>query len=394
MGKTKANSSTSSTTILPNPETRNHTLALIHTAYQRAMSKSYDILDIVNNFYQELFEQSSSIPEVDRSFMYKFMAGIKNCYQERARTFEVTNLFTTRLNLLFCYIILWINSTPNCVISSIPAGTFSSNFKFNYDVLLLFRRKALESEFFKILKRSLRTDHIMRNRAHYTNTAELSSDVRDLFAGLFVIENKLSEEDELKYIDCLSTTLINILCEQNLEVRSEFIHWLENNATDDVDVFICKKLLDFSFSVSHFKDYVRKPKGKYQTQQFTLSIVHGSGKYAGLKFEIQIRTKRMHDIAVAVDSDASHLNHKQNFTAAEFAGLDIEKLTKVIYVDDFSKICIPGFTGYVTEHIYSSDNIIDLHEVTNEKDIDGIYLPKIICRRRLSPGLVKIRFNR
>lgn len=392
MSDTQTNTKAGNIVLLPNPKTRNQTLALIHESYQKALSKSYDILDIVGNFYNELLKQISNVPDTDKNFFYKFMAGVKNCLHERERTFKVTNLITTRLNLLTCYIIIWLNTTPKCVLASMSEGTFTPDFKFNYDVLVLFRRKALESELFKILKRALRNDHIMRNRKHYTDTTELSSSIRDRWGALLVVNNDLSRDDELKYIDCLSNCIINILCEQNLEVRSEFISWLEANA-DEVDVFICKKLLNLSFSIGHFKDYARKPKGSYETQQFTITVDHASEQYGGLQFEVQIRTKRMHKNAVESDSDASHTKHKQDFSAPEFAGLDIDKLTKVIYVDDFNTISIPGFTGYVTEHVCSSDDILDLHEVTNEEDIDGIYLPKIICRRRVSPKLARVRLD-
>lgn len=389
MSYTKAKAQTGDTTMLPNPDTRNDTLSLIHEAYQKALSRSYDLLDIAQNFYQELLKEIPNVPDTDKNFFYNFMAGVKNCFKERERTFNVTNLITTRLNLLFCYIIIWINTAPKCIIASMPESTFAPDFKFVYDVLVLFRRKALESDLFKILKRALRTDHIMRNRTHYVATSELYSDIRDRFGALLVIQNQLSKEEELMYIDCLSNSIIDILCEQNLEIRCEFLSWLEANA-DEVDLFICQKLLNLSFSISHFKDYVRSPKGKYESQQFTITVDHGSEQFGGLSLEIQIRTKRMHDNAVKSDSDVSHLKHKKDFSAPEFAGLDIDKLTKVISVDDFSKISIPGFTGYVTERIYASDNIVDPHEVTNENDIDGIYLPKILCRRRVSPRLARI----
>lgn len=382
----------SSSDLLPNPKTRDSTLAIIHAAYQKAVHKARDILEIVWYFYQFLKECQDQIPSADKSFYFKYMAGVGTCYHERNRTFNVTS-FVTYLQIIVCYIILWMNTNPQCIFDAMPEGTFEPSFKFDFDVRVISRRKALESDLFKILKKSLKNDHLRRNSGKYAYSSELSANIRDRFGFLCIIENELSEEMEKKYINALSSCIIDIFCCQNLEIRENFIQWLKSSSlVDKFELLMIEELLNsIFFCVTNWKDYVSSPKPNgYETLQYTLVVEPSSDKYGGLPIEVQIRSKRMHDNAVKTDGTQAHSKHKNDFNGPEFSGLDITKLVSVISIDDFSKVNITGFTGYGDSHTYSSDNFVDIFEVTNDKDVDGIYLPKIIYQRRVSPSLVKV----
>ena len=384
--------STNSGELLPNPETRDNTLAIIHTAYQKAIEKARDILAIVLCFYEFLKEAQSQVPSPDKSFYFKFMAGVGTCYQEREKTFNLSSL-VTYIQIIILYIILWMNTNPRILFESLPAGTFEPDFKFNLDVRAISRRKALESDLFKILKKSLRNDHLRRNSGKFAYSSELSATIRDRLGILLIIQNELTPEMEKKYINALSSCIIDIFCSQNLDIKESFMQWLKDSPlVDDFELVMIETLLrSLSFCISHYKDYVASPKPNgYETLQYTLGVEHPSEKYGGFTIEVQIRTKRMHDNAVASDSKQAHTKHKNNFSGPEFVGLDIDKLVKVIYIDDFSKVNIVGFTGYEDERTYSSDNFVDIFEVTNDKDVDGIHLPKVLYQRRVSPSLVKI----
>lgn len=375
--------------MLPNPKTRDDTIAIIHTAYQKAVCCSDDILEIVRNFYLFLKEYQDGVPSGDKSFYFKFMAGVDTCYHERSRTFNVTNLITY-VNIIVSYIILWMNTNPKCIFDALPEGTFEPNFKFDLDVRIISRRKALESDLFKILKKSLKNDYLRRNSGKFAYSPELSSNIRDRFGFLCIIQNNLPEKLEKKYINALSSSIIDILCSQNLEIKENFVLWLESSPlVDEFELLMIKKLLDsICFCITHWKDYVSSPKSNnYQTLQYTLVVEHPSEKYGGLTIETQIRTQRMHKNAVS--GTASHRNHKNDFDRPEFIGIDVDKLVKAISIDDFSKVSISGFSGYNDSCTYSSDDFVDIFEVTNDKDIDGIYLPKVLYQRRVSPSLVK-----
>lgn len=376
---------------VPNPPTRNDTLLIIHTAYQKAVHQATDILEIVRYFYQFLKEAQETVPSADKSFYFKFMAGVDACYQERSRTFNVTS-FITYIHTIVLYIVLWMNTNPQCVFDALPEGTFEEDFKFALDVRVISRRKALESDLFKILKKSLKNDHLRRNSGKYAFSSELSANIRDRFGFLCIIQNEdLTIEMEKKLINALSSCIIDIFCCQNLEIKENFMAWLKT-VVDKFELLMIEEILSsISFRVSNWKDYVSSPKANgYETLQYTLVVENSPEKYRGLPFECQIRSKRMHKKAVKADGPESHVKHKIDFKGPEFTGVDIDVLTKVIYVDDFNGTSINGFTGYPDVHTYSSDNFVDIFEITDDRDVDGIYLPKVIYQRRVSPSLVNL----
>jgi len=375
-------STTDINNLLPNPKNRDKTLALIHEAYRIATMQEKDLPQIASSFYYELVKIKDFIPSEDKDFYFKYMAGVKTCYQERERTFQVTNLITY-INILVCYIICWLNTSPKVVLDSLSDDIQIK--EFDFDARIISRRKALESELKKILRKALKNDHIMRNREFYSYSPEMSCTIRDRFGFLCILKDS---NDEIKNIDILSKCIIDILCEQNFDIRDAFIKWLDTSASDiDKDLF--KYILNMTFSVNHFKDYIRNPKPNgYQTLQFTFNIDYDpKHTYNGITFEAQFRTEKMHK--TAVEGTASHVNHKNEF-GQEFEGLDIDSFMDIIKIDDCSKVNITGFSCYYTEGLQSTDNLIDHHEITQEDDSEGLYLPKVIFSRRISREVANI----
>ena len=371
--------------LLPNPKSRDSTLAVIHEAYQIATQQASDLPQIASAFYNQLVNFKDMIPFEDKDFYFKFMAGVKTCYQERKQTYSVTNLIIT-INLVVCNIIKWLNTSPKVVRDSLSKENLLK--EFDFDVRIISRRKALESELKKILKRAIENDYIMRNREYYSYSPEMSCTIRDRFGFLCILKDE--SEAEIKKIDILSKTVIDIFCEQNYDVREAFLNWINSaditDKVDDIDKVSCNLILNMTYSVTHYKDYIRKPKSNgYQSIQFTFNIdFDPKYTYTGVTFEAQFRTETMHKNAI--EGTAAHSLHEKEF-GKEFEGLDLENLINTIKIEDCSKVNITGFTGYFQEDFQSTDNLVDIHEITNEADFDGFNLPKKLSSRRIFVGM-------
>ena len=376
-------STTDINNLLPNPKSRDNTLVVIHEAYTLATQQESNLPQIASAFYNQLANFKDLIPSEDKDFYFKYMAGVKTCYLERKQTYSVTNLIII-INLVVCNIIKWLNTSPKVVKDSLSRENQLE--KFDFDVRIISRRKALESELKKILKKAIENDYIMRNREYYSYSPEMSCTIRDRFGFLCILKDS---KDEIQNIDILTKTIIDIFCEQNYDIRESFTNWINssnNSEVDDIDKTFCNLILKMTFSVTHYKDYIRNPKSNgYQSIQFTFNIdFDPNHTYTGVTFEAQFRTEKMHKNAI--EGTAAHNLHENEF-GKEFDGLDLENLMNVIKVDDCSKVNITGFSGYFNEKFQSTDNLIDIHEITNEVDFDGFNLPKKLSSRRIFIGM-------
>ena len=164
-------------------------------------------------------------------------------------------------------------------------------------------------------------------------------------------------EESHKNIYDIFDVITGIFAGQNRQMKKDFILWYESsNIPTPIDKAVIKEVLSIPFSVEHVKDYIETPKqNSYQTLQFTMTVQMYSNILPGFRFEVQLRTKEM-DV-VAVLGTAAHDIYKD----------ERKELREIFSVDDFSKIYIPGFTGY---------------ELTDE-DLDGIHRHKILFDRRI-----------
>jgi len=340
----------------------NMTLDILHRVYQGSLAKSNNILEIVENYYQDLLE--TQIPVEDIPLIDDFIDGLRGCLQYRRKTFLITNT-VTHINIALMYIIIWLNSSQGKIM----------------DIKLLARRKALESDLLKILKKSLKNHYLQSN---CSSDPEVSSvNIRDRFGLLCIILND-TKEVSLQYIYEVFNIILGILCGKNRQMKIDFINWLNTSNIPPLDKAMVLRVLSIPFAVDHVKDFIKDQKANgYQTLQFTLTIQMYSDTLPGCQMEIQIRDQEMHENAVS--GSASHDSYKKEFESPEFNGIDIEKLIKVFTVDDFSKLHINGFTSYA-HPTPSSDN--DFLEFSNSIDYDGIHHPKVFFNRRIAPSLV------
>lgn len=317
------------------------TLNLIHRIYQESVKSSSNILEILENLYQKLSD-IDDVPEEDSMAFDAFIDGIRGSLKNRQKTFEITNM-ATFLTITMMFIVLWLNNKRNMHI----------------DINWYARRKSLESELTKLLSKSNDT---------------LSCKIRDRFGirGI-VLNDNISDKQKNIIIYSIFNSICGIIAAKNRKDKKEFCEWVSTNPIiDSVSKVMIEKTLKTPFSIDFVKDYIINPKTNgYQSLQFTIGIPFYSNTLPGCQIEIQLRTKKMHDIATF--GSASHLQYKQT------GGIPEEELTennkaikKVFVVDDFSKIHIVGFTSYDSK----------------EDDRDGIHFPKEFFNRRISTTLL------
>ena len=308
-------------------------LKLLHEAYNEALRRSTNVLEICENLYT-IVDQEKEFPEEDAGIIDSFLDGLRGCINTRKKTFEITNV-CTYISIVLMYIVLWHNATKNEMI----------------DISWNARRKGLESELTKLLKKSIEE--------------EVSSYiVRDRFGLRAIIWNDDGEENNNAKVYTIYENIVGILAGKSRRARREFLTWVEENPRIGVldKGIILYMLKEVPFGVESLKDYVKdkKPNG-YQTLQFTLSIQMYSELLPGTQLEVQIRTKKMHE--EAEKGKASHETYKEG----------LGRLSEVFRVEneDFSQLNIPGFTGY-----------------QRDQDVDGVHWSKEFFDRRLSSTLV------
>ena len=312
------------------------TLDIIHNSYQTALEKSSDILEVVETLYSIL--EATEVDSVDTNAFDAFVDGLRACFKTRRRTFEFTNL-TVYLTQTIMYIIVWLNEVEHL----------------GLDLNLYSRRKSLESNLTKILRKS--------------SDPNCSVNIRDVFGIRGIILNDCTHEEADNYIHLIFNAVSGILSAKSRKMRKEFIDWLCNNShINSLDRNILNYILTVPFKTEFVKDFVREPKcNTYQSLHFTLSIPVYSSVLAGCQIEVQLRSAEMHE--VAEHGEAAHDEYKKYRLEGS---AEEDPVTKVFLAEDFSNINIIGFSNYDSP----------------EKDIDGLHVPKVFGVRRVSPTLV------
>ena len=85
--------------------------AIIHELYQEALKNANDIMGIVSNFREllKLPETITKIPDQEKDSFFIFRSYVDNCYHERKKTFQLTNLINDVLTVIL-YIIIFYNN--------------------------------------------------------------------------------------------------------------------------------------------------------------------------------------------------------------------------------------------------------------------------------------------
>ena len=306
------------------------TLDLLHRSYQEAVTKSHNIIEIVQNLYDIL--SVKTVANEDSQKFDSFLDGLQSCINYRLKTFEMTNLVTD-ITFVTMYIIIWLNQSKGMHI----------------DINLNARRKSLESDLTKLLVKS------------FSNSSTI---IRDRFGLRGIILNSLPKEKAEKLLYEVSDYVIGIISHKNRKEYSNFIEWLDANLR--VDSFTkerIKFILSLPFKVECFKDFVSSPKeNEYQSLHYTLTLEVYSKILPGAQVELQMRTYEMHKIAA--NGSASHFYYK-------LESID-DMIQDVFKLDSFDDVNIIGFTGY--------DSVAD--------DIDGVHFSKLLVNRRISSTLV------
>lgn len=161
------------------------TLDLIHEKYQEALRKSSNILEIVKNLYN--LSKDEEVDSADANEFYSFVDGLRACYRFRENTFASTNI-TTYITITVMYIIIWLNETYNL----------------HLDINLYSRRKSLESELAKILRKSSETSSV---------------NIRDRFGIRGVLLNSCNESEADDHIHFIFDALSGIVAAKNRKMK-------------------------------------------------------------------------------------------------------------------------------------------------------------------------------
>lgn len=305
------------------------TFNLIHRSYQKSVESSNNILEIAINLFDIL--SIENVVEEDIENFDMFLAGLKRCIESRKKTFEMTNL-VDEITFVIMYIVVWLNATRNLHI----------------DINISSRRKSLESEFAKILRKSC---------------SNSSAAIRDRFGLRGIILNSDSTATSLIFV--VNDIVIGILSGTNRKQRYAFLKWIEtNNRVDFITKTRIESILTLPFKVDFIKNFIDEPKSDgYQSLHFTLILDMYSQILPGAQFEVQLRNTYMHNVA-----EIGSASHDEVYKATE----EEEFFSNIFSIDDFSNVHVVGFTGY--------DSI--------ETDIDGVHFPKALINRRISSKLL------
>ena len=305
------------------------TLSFIHQSYQEALKRSENIIQILENLYDILAD--AEVSDEDSKTYDVFIDGLRNCLRIRKMTAEITDTLSL-IVITILYIVRWLNDTKQIAIDIDWNG----------------RRKSLESDLTKLLRKSNQTP---------------SAKIKDRFGlkGEVNTNKTVSEEQAISYIYVIADSIIGILAAKDRKQRKEFLEWIESSGHVNRAVkATLLEVLNIPFDVDDhsIKDYIKKPKENgYQSYHFTLTIQPYSDVLPGIHLEIQLRTTEMEKNANS--GNASHQKYKE-YHGDNPVSTDVNPLTNVFVVDDFSQISIPGFTSYKSE----------------EDDKDGIHFPK------------------
>ena len=307
--------------------------SIIHELYQEALKDANDIMGIVSNFREllKLPDTITKIPDQEKESFFIFRSYVDNCYHERKKTFQLTNLINDVL-IVILYIIIFYNNT--CAEPHV-------------DMNLNSRRKSLKRDCGKMLRKAY-------ERASDSNTIS----IKDRFGirGILLNQNLSSDEN----IDLLIkiTNLIRGILTDSTEKRDDFSAWINNSkGIDEFTKLRLDQTMSLPFQLDSYKDFVTNPKkNEYQSIHFTLSLPHYSPVSPGAVLDFQFRTAAMHKNAE--HGSASHTIYEE----------EVKDYTDVFNVDDFSALHIMGFD--------------------EDEDIDGINTSKAISNRRVSATLV------
>ena len=249
-----------------------------------------DILSIVEHLEMVLDSRKSELSGEDRLIFNCFLPSLRQTIRHRKLTMGSTS-FVSSLTDYIRYIIIWLNSEKG----------------YNIDIKLMSRRKGLQSEFKKILIKSLEC----------VNTPDLMFTppvIRDRF-GLRMI---LAEDNSDLLLDVVSI-VISILTNPDSDSYTEFTSWIKSVnykfGGEEVPKNTLLEFQNYSLTVSDIKNYIASPKpSTYQSWQCTLSVDATSPNLGGFMFELQARTSAMHKNAVY--GPASHDEYKKDIELA------------------------------------------------------------------------------
>lgn len=311
------------------------TLDTIHQCYLASLEQGKDLLTIITQLHELI--GALEVDEADEEELGRFLTGLSSCISLRERTNDLTN-FVLSLSTTLVYITIFMNYKKNK----------------DWDVNIVARRKSLERDLTKVLRKSIEND--------------FSGGIRDRFGLRIILLNDRFSTEELLFNELrdIYSTIEKIVCGTDLKLRKEFLDFVDTEVDNPLIKPQISTILRSQFVSEYFKDYLTNPKESngYESLHFCLRVEFPNF-FGGAIAEFQIRSQEMHKNAEMENGKWSHDKYEHETS---------DELAWVFHMPDeyFSKIKIAGFTSYEP----------------NIGDLDGIGCEKILVNRRVSSSLV------
>lgn len=314
---------------------KKETLDIIKNNYESALMSGRDLITVLDRFREILRANHSQVDPCDKETFGLFLSGLDSCIAQRRRTFDLTN-FVLSLSTLLCYIMKFMNTEKDK----------------NWDLAIVARRKGLERDLVKILRKSMAND--------------LSGGIRDRFGLRIILLNDSfgSEKELFDELKEIQSAIEKIVCGTDIKLREDFLDFVYKRITNPLISSQITTLLNLPYTSEFVKDYLSSPKKSgYKSLHFCLRVEY-SDFYGGATVELQIRSEEMHRSAERKSGKYSHQKYEDQVP---------EEIRNIFHISDemFTNIKIAGFTNYEP----------------GIGDIDGIGSEKIIVNRRVSPTL-------
>ena len=317
-------------------------------------SKDYlppDVLSLKKHRYKILSKNGTSMfTRKDAEILDCYISSFPKSIKQRELTKTMTDVVDSLTNLIM-HIGIWI--------------THEYRPDMHITVHVMSRRKDWEGEETKLLLKSVEL-------VYSNNDSSVSIQpptIRDLF-GIRVI---LEQTDDTTILLQVTRIIVAILTNPSSKEYNSFYQWVKTTdklyGGSPIPKERLLKFLEYDFSMSHEKNYIKNPKSNgYQTWQATFAVEASSPKAGGSMFELQIRTNEM-EVQLEYGGNLESSKKSENLTHYDYKK-ELYELRKEIF-------SIENYTGGL---LFFNPSI--------GYDTDGIGKPKQIAARTSSVHLV------
>ena len=282
-----------------------------------------DVLSLKKHRYKILAENGTSkFQGKDAEILDCYISSFPKSIKQREMTKTMTDVVDSLTNLIM-HVGIWITH-EYCPDMHITMHVKS-------------RRKDWEGEETKLLLKAVEL-------VYTTNDSVVSLQpptIRDLF-GIKVILEQTTDTDVLLRV---MKIVVAILTNPSSKEYIAFYNWIKTTnklyGGSPIPKERLLSLLDYDFSMSHEKNYIKTPKSNgYQSWQATFTVEASSPKAGGSMFELQGRTSKMEEILEygygCCNNDLAHFDYKKELNELKQEIFSIKNYTGgLLYYNPF-----------------------------------------------------------